>query len=59
MTNYKKIKSLTKSKNLELSFFNFNTKLVFSQLKQVFTETLIFKYFNLEYNIQIETNIYK
>lgn len=59
MTNYKKIKSLTKSKNLELSFFNFNTKLVFSQLKQVFTETLILKYFNLEYNIQIETNIYK
>ena len=65
MAKIKIFKKLTEFKNLEykkliknlikfeiskkISFSNFNIRLVFIKLKQVFTKTLIFKYFNLKY----------
>ena len=42
----------------ELSFLTPNARQVFTQLRQMFTEALIFQHFDTEYHIQIETNAF-
>ena len=40
-----------------LNSFTFKARLAFTKLRQVFVKTLIFYHFDLEYYIQIETNV--
>lgn len=60
-----KSKKLSKSENLlkintkkvRLSFLSLDTKMVFNNLWLIFIEAQIFWYVNLEYYIQIETDV--
>lgn len=55
---------MTKSENIvelkksEMRFFIFKARLVFAKVRQTFIKTLIPYYFNPEYYIWIETNIF-
>lgn len=44
-----------KTNTLKAEFFTFNTKLVLTQMKQVFTETLMLYHFLPKSSIRIET----
>lgn len=50
-----KVKKKNKNANI-IDFLFSNTKIVFIKLKSVFIITPIFYYFDLQYNIQIQTN---
>lgn len=58
-----KIYKLTKSKILiwlkrtRTRFFTFGARLIFTKLRQAFIKVLIVYYFDLEYYIQIQTNV--
>lgn len=43
--------------SFKTGFFSFKARLAFIQLKKVFTKISILYHFNLEYHIQIKTNI--
>ena len=48
-----------KNINIGLGFLIPKTRLVFTKLKQVFIETLIYYYFYSKYYIRIEINIFE
>ena len=50
-------RSLSKNLNGATGYLTLNARQAFTQLKQVFTKASILRHFDLEYHIQIETDV--
>lgn len=56
--NWLSLKFCYSQKKLGTGFFISGARVVFIKLRQIFIETLILHYFDPEYHIEIETNIF-
>ena len=49
-------KSLFKKSNRAMNYLTFKVRLIFTQLRKIFTKVLILQYFDPKYYIRIEIN---